>query len=104
MNGLLRKCRQADRNVLCPLIEGGAVPDPFVVTRDDGLAGMDLQRSLLGLDQEHSPQHQGELVKCRLLPRLGPPSRTLHPGDADPVGPGVHPPDVLLDELGSVPG
>src|SRR5438477_10443963 len=81
-----------------------AVAHPFAATRNDGLAGFNIEHALLRFDPERAAQDQGELIEVRLLAGLGPARWAVHVGDADGGIAGIHAADVLFDQLVSGDG
>ena len=72
MDGIWTEGRDANGNIFSAIDSRGAVADPLAAAGDDGLAGLDLDHAVLGLDAQRSAQHDGELVEFRPLARLAP--------------------------------
>ena len=71
---------------------------------DDALAGLDAQLPTVMVQQHGTGDDQGDLVEGRGLERLGPVGRSLHVGHGDGLAAGVHPADVLVDDLAAGTG
>src|SRR5579864_2298774 len=95
-----REGRQADSDVFGGF--GGRILNPLAFVGDDRLPGVDLHHAALVFDPHRSLEDERELVECGALSRLLPAGRTAHVGHARGLGPRVHPPDVLIDQLGPV--
>src|SRR5687767_3806575 len=83
MDGLERKRRQTNGDVLGASGFRRAVPNPLACVRHDGLTGADVERAAFVLDAQQAAKHDRNLFELRTLSRLGPPFRRHHPRDAD---------------------
>src|SRR5690242_20205213 len=90
----------ADRDVLGAVGTGGAVAHPLPGPGMNSLPGLHRQLPPFRLHDQGPAQHDRELVELRALTGLGPAGRAAHMRDAQAVLAGVHPPDVLVDQLG----
>src|SRR5260221_4063571 len=93
------KCRQTDRHVLCTFRPRRRVLHPFASVGDDCLPGLNVEHTAPGSHTQCSAENDRVFVELRALPRLHPPARADHAGDAHRRGIAVDPADVLLDAL-----
>jgi hypothetical protein len=89
----------ADCNILRSIRFGGAVLDPLARFADDRLACMNVLNTVLVGDPQHTPEHDGVLMKIGRLPRFNPAAGTAHVSDADITLARVEPTDVFVDQF-----
>src|SRR5262249_12592458 len=95
---------QADRDVLGAFLAGRRILNPLAAAHDHRLTGAHLEHARAARHAQEPPQDDRVLVELRRLTGLDPTCGTAHVRDRDLGAGGAHAADVLVDELGLVPG
>src|ERR1035438_2247737 len=104
VNGVHRKCRQADRNVFSALGAGRAVADPLAAMRNHGLFSVYVEGASAMLHAQHAAQYECKFFEFGGLSGLLPSAGAAHVRDAGLAGGGIHATDKLVNQLGFVAG
>ena len=97
MNGVGRKCGEADGHVLRAF--RSAVADPFAGLGDYRLSGLHAHDASFVFDDHFAGEHQRHFLEGGTLAGLGPSGGAAHMGDADVRIAGVDATDILVYQL-----
>src|SRR5690349_17600382 len=99
MHRVRRERRQADGKVFRAFWIWRAVLYPLARGCDDGLPGLHIEHSFVGLYAQRSAEDDGVLVELWRLPRFQPAAGTVHAGNADRCWIRVSPANEFFDDL-----
>lgn len=101
MDGIRRKCGQADSDVLRAFV-GSGVLNPLSRAGDDGLSGLDVEGTVLVPDAQAAMQHHSVFLEFGRLARFLPACRAAHVSYADAALPAVQAADIFINDLGQI--